>query len=446
MSASRPHVSFSSLVRALLLTSVSLLPSAGCNQSQAEPPKKAAPAPEFKPIPITTGRTEARAVQRSVETTGSLLAWEEVALNTAISGTLAKLRVALGDRVQAGQIVAELDAREVTLAVEQAEATLRAGLDQVARARAQAGASEANLRQVRESVKMWEANQSRARVALEEGRLNLERTRQLHERQLIAARELDAARTQYEAMLAQHQAATVEMSQYPDRVRVAEAQHQSDLSAVRVAEAEVKQREAALGLTRKKLGDAVLRATITGAIAKRHVNVGEFLRENTPVFTIVALDPVKYSGTIPERFVPDIRPGQSVQLAVEAYGGRTFTGQITRVAPAVDVQTRTLELEGRVPNGDGRLRPGFFARGVVITGRDAGAVFAPVDAVTYLAGITKLFVVTADGKAQERLVKAGPRQGNLVEIAEGVKAGEVVATSNLSLLFNGAPVSVVPGR
>jgi membrane fusion protein (multidrug efflux system) len=246
-------------------------------------------------------------------------------------------------------------------------------------------------------------------------------------------------------MLAQHQAAEVEMSQYPDRVRVAEAQVLSDQSAVRVSEAEVKQREATLGLARKKLGDAVLRAPITGAIAKRHVNVGEYLRENTPVFTIVALDPVKYSGTIPERFAPDVRPGQALQLSVEAYGGRTFTGQITRVAPAVDVQTRTIELEGKVPNGDGKLRPGFFTRGVVITGRDAAAVFAPADAVAYLAGITKVFVV-GNGKVEERLIKTGPRQGNLVEITSGVKAGEVVATSNLGQLFNGAPVSVLPGK
>jgi RND family efflux transporter MFP subunit len=429
-----------------LLAVAAILCVAGGTGSHAEAPKKPAPAaPEFRPIPITTGRTESRAVQRSVETTGSMLAWEEVILNTAIAGTVAKLRALLGDRVQAGQVVAELDARELGLTVDQMDASLRAAVDQVAKAKAQAGASEANLRQVRESVKTWEANQSRARVALEEGRINLERTRQLFERELIPARDLDSARTQYESMLAQHQAAEVEMSQYPDRVRVAEAQVLSDQSAVRVSEAEVKQREATLGLARKKLGDAVLRAPITGAIAKRHVNVGEYLRENTPVFTIVALDPVKYSGTIPERFAPDVRPGQALQLSVEAYGGRTFTGQITRVAPAVDVQTRTIELEGKVPNGDGKLRPGFFTRGVVITGRDAAAVFAPADAVAYLAGITKVFVV-GNGKVEERLIKTGPRQGNLVEITSGVKAGEVVATSNLGQLFNGAPVSVLPGK
>jgi RND family efflux transporter MFP subunit len=436
-----------------------VLALAACGQSQAEGPKKpdnagkplaadaARPdsAPEVKPIPVTTARSESRPVQRMVETSGSLLAWEDVILNTAVPGTVARLLVNLGDRVRAGQVLAELDTQEYALAVDQAEATLLATQNQVARTRAQAAAAEANLRQVRESIKTWEANQNRARVALEEARINLDRTRQLHQRELIAARDLDAARTQYETMLAQYQGAQVEMTQYPDRVRAAEAALESDRSAARVAESEIKQREAALGIARKRLADATLRAPISGAIAKRHVNPGEFLKENTAVFTIVALDPVKYTGTVPERHTPDLKVGQPLQLTVEAYGSATFTGQITRLAPAVDVQTRTLELEGRVPNADGRLLPGFFAKGVVLTGRDAAAVFVPAEALTHVAGITKLFVI-ADGRAQERLVKPGARQGTLVEIPSGVKAGDVVATSNLPQLFNGAPVAIAVPR
>jgi RND family efflux transporter MFP subunit len=454
-----------------ILLLLSMLTVTACGQSQAEGPKKSdnggkpgaadaeksaspdagrsgsAPGspPDVKPIPVTTARSESRPVQRMVETSGSLLAWEDVVLNTAIAGTVSRLLVDLGDRVRAGQVVAELDAREYALAVNQAEATLLAGQNQVARTRAQVAAAEANLRQIRESIKTWEANQNRARVALEEAQINLERTRHLHQKELIAARDLDAARTQYETMLAQSEAAQVEMTQYPDRVRVAEAALESDRSAARVAESEVKQREAALGIARKRLADTTLRVPIAGAVAKRHVNTGEFLKENTPVFTIVALDPVKYAGTVPERYAPELKTGQPLQLTVEAYGAATFNGQITRLAPAVDVQTRTLELEGRVPNADGRLRPGFFTKGAVLTGKDAAAVFVPAEALTYIAGITKIFVI-ADGRAQERIVKPGVRQGPLVEITSGVKAGEVVAISNLPQLFNGAPVNIAGSR
>ena len=180
-------------------------------------------------------------------------------------------------------------------------------------------------------------------------------------------------------------------------------------------------------------------------MARRHVSAGEYVKENSVLFTLVVADPLKYTGSIPERFAPEVRPGQPLQLSVEAFPGRTFGGQVTRAAPAVDVQTRTLSLEGRVPNSDGRLKPGFFAKGVVFTRKEEGVAFVPADSVTYFVGLTKVFVV-ADGKVQERQVRTGTREAGWVEIAEGVKPGETVVTGNLSQLFNGAPVTVVSGK
>jgi RND family efflux transporter MFP subunit len=167
--------------------------------------------------------------------------------------------------------------------------------------------------------------------------------------------------------------------------------------------------------------------------------VGEFVKDNTPLFTVVATDPLKYTGTVAERAAPEIRPGQEVRLSVDAFGARTFPGQVTRVAPVVDVPTRTLVLEARVPNGQGLLRPGFFARGAVLTRRDTRVPFVPAEALVYVVGISKVFVVV-DGRAQERLVKAGRREAGGVEILDGVKLGETVATSGLAQLYDGAPV------
>lgn len=423
-----------------LTASLSLASGCGGDKTSAAPQKRAQPAAP-QTLAITVAPVEARTVQRSVETTGSLLAWEEVVLNTAVPGTVARLLVDLGDRVEAGQVVAELDKREFALTVEQAEATLRAARDQVERAAAQVAAAEANLRQVRESIKAWEANDNRARAALEEARANLDRSRHLLQKELIAARDFDAARTQYETMLAQYQTSQVERTQYPDRVRVAEAQLQSDLSAVRVTESEVKRREAEVGIAQKKLADATLRTPIRGAIARRHVNPGEFLKENTPVFTIVRSHPLKYAGTVPERAALQVRPGQSVRLQVDPAPGRTFAGRITRVSPAVDVTNRTVALEAEVPNPEGLLKPGLFARGVTEIQKDAEVAFVPEAAVSYFVGITKVFVV-ADGKARERIVKTASKQDGAVEILEGVKPGEHVATSGLAQLYDGAPVKV----
>ncbi len=425
---------------AMALLALSFIAGCGSDKTNASP-QKGAGSPAQQTLTITVAPVEARTIQRTVETTGSLLAWEEAVVNTSVAGTIARLLADLGDRVEAGQVVAEMDKREFLLALEQAEAALQSARSQIERARAQGAAAEANLSQVRESIRSWEANDNRARAALDEARANLERSRQLLQKELISTRDFESARTQYETMLAQYQTSQVDRTQYDQRVRVAEAQLQSDLSAARAAESDVKQREAALGVAQKKLTDLTLWAPIRGAIAKRHVNPGEFVKDNTAIFTIVRSDPLKYSGTVPERTALGLRPGQAVRLQVDPVPGRTFEGQITRVSPAVDVANRTVALEAQVPNPQSLLKPGLFARGVIEIRKESGVTFVPEAAVSYFVGITKVFVV-ADGKARERTVRVGGKQDGAVEILEGVKPGELVATSSLAQLFDGAPVVV----
>ncbi|MBI4610759.1 MAG: efflux RND transporter periplasmic adaptor subunit [Candidatus Rokubacteria bacterium] len=425
------------------LTLLIALLVAACGQSQAQDPKRA--PVEVKPVAVTVARVEARSIQRSVETVGSLLAWEEVQVKSELAGTLTRLLVDLGDHVAAGAVLAEFDKREARLTADQAEADLLAAREGLARARAAVEASRANLARVKDQITMLQADVTRARAQLDWAALELERNRQLVAKELIAARDLDHARTQHQVAAAQLRMTETALNQHPDQVRIGQAQLESDLAALKVAEAQVKQREASLDLARKRLADTTVRAPLASLIARRHVSPGEYVRENTALFTLVVADPLKYTGTIPERFAPEVRPGQPLQLSVEAFPDRTFGGQVTRVSPAVDVQTRTLALEARVPNPNGRLRPGFFAKGVALTRKDDGAAFVPAEAVTYFVGISKIFVV-ADGKVQERQVRTGGRQGGWVEILEGVKPGETVATGNLSQLFNGAPVTVTSGK
>jgi RND family efflux transporter MFP subunit len=422
-----------------VLAATLVLWGSGASDAQSPPPRK---PPEAKPLPVTVAKVETRTVQRSVETVGSLLAWEEMQVKSELQGTLAHLLVDLGDRVGPGQVLAEFDKREARLTAEQAQADLLAARESRARARAASEGSRANLTRVRDQLATYQADVARAGAQLEWAMLELERSRQLLAKELIATRDVDNARTQYQVAAAQRRMVETALHQHPDQVRIAEAQLESDQAALKVAEAQVMQREAALGLAQKRLGDTAVRAPLGALVARRHVSVGEFVKENALLYTLVVADPLKYTGTVPERFAPEIRPGQALQLGVEAYPGRTFAGQVTRVAPAVDVQTRTLGLEARVPNPDGRLRPGFFATGAVLTRREEARPFAPADAISQIVGITKVFVIV-DGRAQERSVKAGGRQGDWVEILDGVKAGETVATANLSHLFHGAAVTVV---
>ena len=430
----------STILRPLLVALALLTPGVAVAQGSG-----GAGGQQYRPIPVTTARADVRAVQRVVETSGSLVAWEEALAKSEQPGTIARLGADLGDRVTAGQVLVEYDVREFQLAVDQAQADLGAARQSLARTRANVAAAEAQLRRMRDTLATLESDVARAQSQVDWTRSELERTQQLFARDLIAARDVDNVRNQHNIAAAQLTTARLAVAQHPDQVRAAQAQLDSELAAVKTAEAQVRQREAAVGIVQKRLGDTTVRAAIAGYVAKRHVNAGEFVKDNTPLFTIVVVNPLKYAGSVPERQTPELHVGQIVRLSVEAHPTRTFPGTVTRIAPTVDVQTRTLALEARVPNLDGALRPGFFAKGSVLTRQDAAAVFVPGEAVLSVAGLTKVFVV-ANGTAQERAVKPGARQGTAVEILEGVKAGETVATSNLPALFDGAPVELPKPR
>jgi membrane fusion protein (multidrug efflux system) len=132
-----------------------------------------------------------------------------------------------------------------------------------------------------------------------------------------------------------------------------------------------------------------------------------------------------------------------IQFSVESYPNDKFTGRIVSVSPAVDQATRTFAVEAELPNPDHRLKPGFFAKGVILTHMDTNVVAVSEDAVSTLAGVSTVFVVE-NGKVRPQTVTPGVHQANLIEIVDGLHGDETVATSNLSQLSAG--VTVTTGR
>ncbi|HJY82750.1 MAG TPA: efflux RND transporter periplasmic adaptor subunit [Candidatus Binatia bacterium] len=340
-------------------------------------------------VAISTKPVEIREVKRTVEMVGTLGGWEEVTVSNEMAGTIEKILVDLGDKVKRGQLLIRFDQREAKLALAQAEANLEAA--RKALAQAQAEQRDADL--------------------------NLKRISQLHSEGVISTSQRDVAQTRFDAIEAQ----------------------------VHAREADIDRFRALVDLARKRLSDTEVVAPISGEVRQRLVSIGEGVKEKTPLLHLVITDPLKLQGTVPERFAPEIKIEQPVDVRVEAFAERSFPGLVQRVSPAVDVQTRSLALEAKVPNPEGLLKPGFFAKGLILVGMNPQAVFVPEEAVYSYVGITKAFVV-GDGTARERQVKTGIRTDGLVEVTEGLQAGETVATSSLPQLYQGAKVRVVDGK
>lgn len=202
-------------------------------------------------------------------------------------------------------------------------------------------------------------------------------------------------------------------------------------------------REAAgkqLALAQKHLADATVRAPFRAAIQARYVAPGQYVPVFTPLFELVALDPVKFRGEAPERFAAALRVGLPVGLVLEGADGEPVTTTVARVASALTPATRSLPFECDVPNPDGRLAPGRFARARLSLDA-APVILIPRPALVQFAGVDRAFVVR-DGRAEARTVTVGDQFGDRIEILAGVDAGEQVVTGGQDRLADGTAVEI----
>jgi len=391
-----------------LILSLFFLLSFGCSgrSQSAQPAQAAAPTPA---ISVQSSKVEERGIDRLVEAVGTLDPNEEVTVSNQVEGVVQKVLVDLGDAIHAGQVIVELDTRELELAVEQQQAALQQELARLGLPDTNAAVNDAATSQVRQ-----------AEATLDEARSSLERTKKLYQEQVASRQQLDQQQSRYD---------------------IADAAERSARETVRNIRATINARKAALSLAEKKLGDARVVAPIGGFIMARSVAEGQYLKANSPVATIVQNSPLKLHVEVPETAMTSVRPGREVRFSVDAYPQRTFEGRIARIAPAISQQSRTLRLEAIVDNPKGELKPGLFARVTIQTDRRELALIVPEAALFTVAGLEKVFLIE-DGRIVERIVRTGTRLDGVVEIVEGLKRGDTIATSNLGSLQQGREVSV----
>ena len=229
------------------------------------------------------------------------------------------------------------------------------------------------------------------------------------------------------------------------RLKVAEANYEAAIDAVRSLKASLQDRLAAYELARKNLDDAVVRAPIDGSIAERIVQTGEYIREGTPVVTIVQMHPLKLRTGVQERFAANVKPGQAARFEVEAFPGRSFDGTVAFVSPTVDQALRTFTVEVLVDNAHRLLKPGFFAKGAIDIRLDEQVLAVAEKALSTMAGVASVYVIE-EGKVRQQRVTLGAHQGEAWEVVDGITGDEVLAASSLNQLATGTLVRTDEGE
>ncbi len=214
-------------------------------------------------------------------------------------------------------------------------------------------------------------------------------------------------------------------------------------SSHRVAEARLKALEAQVALARKGVEDTVVRAPMSGVIAERLAQPGEKVAVDGKLAAIVDLDPLELEAAVPASDIPSIRVGQEVTFRVEGFDGREFRGKVDRISPATREGTRSINVYAVLPNADGALRAGMFAKGGITVARRTDATTLPISAIREDEAAPYVYVVEGE-RLVKQPVKVGVRdeQAGVAEVS-GVAPGARVVRANLGALRVGAAVAVV---
>jgi RND family efflux transporter MFP subunit len=262
------------------------------------------------------------------------------------------------------------------------------------------------------------------------------------ERRALALDEARARAAQTEAKLENERRETQRVRTLHQQNVASQSQLEAADMALKLADADAAAGRAQLGVARRAYGDANVAAPFAGLLGRRYVNVGEFVQPGAPLFDLVSLDPIDVVFHLAEVDSGRVALGQNVSVHVAPHPDRAFEATVSVVSPTIDPGTRTLRVKATLPNPDGLLRPGLFARADLGVALRRGVVLVPSEAVLQRASGPVIFVVGADARVARREVKLGTFHREGVEVAEGVRAGELVVTRGHGGLVDGAAVRV----
>ena len=347
-------------------------------RSEAQQQEQALPRVEV----IRVGRSQAR---DELELPGDIQAITEAPILARAEGYLARRLVDIGDRVQGGQLLAEIAAPELDQQVTQA----KAGLQQ----------AEAALEQ--------------AVANLEQGKANLELARVTAER--------------WSSLASQGVVSRQDNDQYQANYRVQTANVQALEKAIAAQRSNIAAAEANLARLEELEGYRMVKAPFDGVITLRNVDVGALVSTgNTLLFRIAQTGTLRTYLNVPQANATFVHTGQPARLRVSSFPGRTFRGNVARTANALDPASRTLLVEVQVPNADGALLPGMYAQVDLSDARTVAPLLVPSDALIVRAEGTLVAVVRPDHRVHLQKIEPGRDYGDRLEVLGGLKEGDTV--------------------
>jgi len=384
--------------------------------------KPAAKKEEEAPTPVTVEAAVRGAIDHIITADAVLYPTNQANVTSKISAPMKRVMVNRGDHVRAGQLLAELESRDLAAAANEGKQQFE---------QAQAVYQTTTGATIPEDKTKAQADLQAATQALESARKLYDNRVALQKEGALAQKLVD------DAKVAMVQA----QSAFSTAQRHLEALDQvSQRQTARGAEAQMQAAKAHYENVAVQLGYAEIRSPISGIVSDRPIYPGEMAASGSAIISIVDISQVVARANVPVKDASSIQVGRPARIAGP---DGDIPAKVTVVSPAVDPNTTTVEVWVQAANPGEKLKPGATARVTIIAETIQNTIIVPASALLNSdEGGQKVMVVGSDSRAQERKVSVGVRQGNRVQIVTGLQPGDQVVTSGGLGLEDKAKVTV----
>jgi len=356
---------------------------------------------------------EAATLEDFYEASGTIRPTTSTVLSSRIMGTVISIRVREGDRVSAGQVVAEIDNREGATQLEKANA----GLRQI----------EAAAAEIEQSISAAQAEKAASDAGRRLAATTLARYQTLLDRKSVSPQEFDEVQARFQVAEAEAERADKMLQALAARRKQAAAQIDQARSDISRAEIDA--------------GNGRVVSPISGIVVSKQGEVGSIATPGAPLLTVEDTGRYRLEAAVEESRMASIKLKDAVHVSVDAAGLQNIDGRVGEILPASDPASRTYTVKIEILQADAqrRLRTGLYGTVRFLRGTRQ-ALSVPADAVVHQGKLTGVYVVDETGVAHFRLVTTGIPANDRVEILSGLNSGESAAIGGISLLHDGSRV------
>jgi len=374
---------------------------------------------------VKTALTQKKSIKTDFNISGILLPKNTVSVSSKLSATALTVNAEIGSAVKKGDTLIFLDTKQMTAQLALAEASLK-------QAQAAVNSAKSSSRSASSAVKVVQGNTNTAKINLDATQAAYDSVKALYDVGLTSAADLDAAKVKLNAAKSQYDTLN------GPQTRQAKYSSSAASDNVNTAEAAVAVAEANVNLLLLQMENTVITSPVDGIVATRNINEGELASIGVPLATVIEADTLKLKGTVSQIMLPMLSEGQEINITVDIYPEKAFTGKISMIAPIAVTTGEYFPIEISLP-GEAGLKPGLSAHASVSI-QSVEHLCVPASAVVSDKGQSFVFIY-ADGAAKKQAVTTGILDGAFIQILNGLAEGQEVITSHTDILADMMKVS-----